>query len=242
MLLKSFTLYDNMEQKGDTILITGGLGQIGYYIYLQLKDKYPIIILDNKSNSKVDPPKDVPFYEMDIHNFDQLKTLPRVDYIIHCAAQVSPEKSVISPIQDAYINILGTLNLLELARKNILKKFIHISSAATYGDPQFLPITEDHPKNPLSPYGLSKLTSERYVQIYSTLYDLDTTIILPFNVYSPLQREDDPYAGVITKFIKRIKEGKSPKIEGNGLQTRDFIHIKDIASSVELALRSPNSK
>ena len=242
MLLKSFTLFDSMEQKGETVLITGGLGQIGYYIYLKLRDKYQILILDNKSNSKVEPPEDVLFFEVDIQNLEQLKNLPRVDHIIHCAAQVSPEKSVSSPIQDANINILGTLNLLELARKNEVKKFIHISSAATYGDPQFLPITEDHPKNPLSPYGLSKLTAEKYVQLYSNLYNLDTTTILPFNVYSPLHKEDDPYAGVIYKFIKRIKEGKPPKIEGDGLQTRDFIHIEDLALSVELTLTTPKSK
>ncbi len=242
MLLKSFTLYDSMEQKGETVLITGGLGQVGYYVYLRLRDKYQIVIIDNKSNPKVDTPEDVLFFEEDIQNLTKIENLPKLDYIIHCAAQISSEKSVLNPIQDANINILGTLNLLELARGCKLKKFIHISSAATYGDPQFTPITEDHPKNPRSPYGVSKLTAEKYVQQYSSLYDLDTTVILPFNIYSPLQNEDDPYAGVIYKFIKRIKEGKSPLIEGDGLQTRDFMHAEDVAIAIELALNSQKSK
>ena len=242
MLLKSFTLYDCMKRKGQVLLLTGGLGQVGYYVYLKLRDKYQILILDNKSSSKVEPPEDVLFFEYDIQNLEMLKTLPKLDYIVHCAAQVSPEKSVKDPIYDANINILGTLNLLEIARQSELKKFIYISSAATYGNPQFLPIIEDHPKEPLSPYGVSKLVAEKYVQLYSTLYDLNTTIIRPFNIYGPLQKEDDPYAGVIFKFIKRIREGKSPKIEGDGLQTRDFIHVEDIALATELVLKSQKSE
>lgn len=231
-----------MAQNKKNILITGGLGQIGYHVYLRLRRKYKICILDNKSSAKVDPPEDVFFIEGDIQDYKILESLPNIKYIIHCAAQISPEKSVQNPIYDAEVNIIGTLNLLEYARKNHVTKFIHISSAATYGDPQFLPITENHPKEPLSPYGLSKLTAENYALLYSELFDLDTTVLLPFNVYSLLQKENDPYAGVIYKFIKRIKEGNPPVIEGDGLQTRDFIHVEDVVVAIELALTQSKAK
>ena len=227
-----------MSNNDEIVLITGGLGQIGYYTYLQLKDKYKICILDNMLDSKVNPPPDVVFIKGDIRNQEIYSLLPKIDFVIHCAAQISISKSTANPILDAETNILGTLNLLEHSRKNEVKRFVFISSAATYGNPRFLPITEEHPRNPLSPYGLSKLVSEKYVGLYSELYDLNTITILPFNIYSPLQKEDDPYAGVIFKFIKAIKNNQSPIIEGDGNQTRDFVHIKDTTSAIELALEN----
>jgi UDP-glucose 4-epimerase len=226
-----------MNKGKERVLITGGLGQIGFYSYLQLKEDYQICILDNMSNAKVSPPEDALFIEGDIINEEIYGSLPKIDYVIHCAAQISPEKSVEKPIFDANINILGTLQLLEYARKKDIKKFLLLSSAATYGDPQFLPITENHPKNPISPYGISKLVSEKYTLLYADLYNLDTCVLLPFNVYSDLQKEDDPYAGVIFKFIKAIKNDKSPIIQGDGNQTRDFIHVKDVTRAIEIALK-----
>ncbi|MHA2309122.1 MAG: NAD-dependent epimerase/dehydratase family protein, partial [Candidatus Heimdallarchaeaceae archaeon] len=227
-----------MSEKKETVLITGGLGQIGYYAYLQLKEKYKICILDNMLDSKVNPPADVTFIKGDIRDQETYSLLPKIDNIIHCAAQISISKSTANPILDAETNILGTLNLLEFSRKKRVDRFVFISSAATYGNPQFLPITEDHPRNPLSPYGMSKLVAEKYVGLYSDLFDLNTINLVPFNIYSPLQKEDDPYAGVIFKFIKAIKNNKSPIIEGDGNQTRDFVHIKDITTAIELALKN----
>ncbi|MHA2358137.1 MAG: NAD-dependent epimerase/dehydratase family protein [Candidatus Heimdallarchaeaceae archaeon] len=225
-----------MNNGKESILITGGLGQIGFYSYLQLREKYQISILDNMLNAKVSPPEDILFIKGDIKDKEIYDSLPEIDYIIHCAAQISPEKSVEKPIFDAKINILGTLQLLEYARKKDISKFLLLSSAATYGNPQFLPITETHPRNPISPYGISKLVSEKYTLLYADLYNLDTIVLLPFNVYSDLQKENDPYAGVIYKFIKSIKNNKAPVIQGDGHQTRDFIHVKDVARAIEIAL------
>jgi len=226
-----------MQSGKERVLITGGLGQIGYYSYLQLEKNYQICILDNMSNAKVSPPEDTLFIKGDIKDKEIYSSLPEIDYIIHCAAQISPEKSVEKPICDANVNILGTLQLLEYARKKDINKFLLLSSAATYGNPQFLPITEKHPRNPLSPYGISKLVAEKYTLLYADLYNLDTTVLLPFNVYSDLQNEDDPYAGVIFKFIKAIKNNEPPVIQGDGNQTRDFIHVKDVTRAIELALK-----
>ncbi len=241
MLLKSFSIRLCMTKHAETVLITGGLGQVGYYTYLHLKNQYKICIIDNLSSSKVEVPDDVIFIENDIQNKESYENLPKIDYIVHAAAQISVNQSVSNPIFDAENNILGTLQLLEYAKEVKVKRFIHISSAATFGEPAFLPITEDHPRNPKSPYGLSKLVSEKYVRLYSQLYNLDTVVLIPFNIYSPLQNADDPYAGVIFKFIEAIKIGAQYKIYGDGNQTRDFIHVKDVARAIDLSLKSESA-
>jgi len=238
MLLKSFSIRVCMPKHTETVLITGGLGQVGYYTYLQLKKHYNIFILDNLSNSKVEVPEDVTFIKNDIQNKASYENLPKIDFIVHTAAQININQSVSNPIFDAENNILGTIQLLEYAKEVKVKRFIHISSAATYGEPEFLPITEDHPRNPKSPYGLSKLVSEKYVRLYSKLYNLETVVLIPFNIYSPLQNADDPYAGVIFKFIEAIKKGMQYTIYGDGKQTRDFIHVKDVARAIDLSLKS----
>lgn len=225
-----------MSSERKTILITGGLGQIGYYLYEELKSQYNLCILDNKSSSKFEPPEDVIFIEGDIIDRAVFSQLPEIDFVIHLAAQISIEKSTQSPLFDAEINVMGTLNVLEHALKQKVQKFVYISSAATFGHPEFLPITEDHPRNPLSPYGLSKSVAEKYVKLFSELYDLNTAIVIPFNLYSPIQAEDDPYAGVIYKFIKQVKHGKPPVIQGKGDQSRDFVHVKDAAKAIKLVL------
>ncbi|MCE7739868.1 MAG: NAD-dependent epimerase/dehydratase family protein [Candidatus Heimdallarchaeota archaeon] len=225
-----------MSSKRKTILITGGLGQIGYYLYEELKSHYNLCILDNKSTSKFEPPEDVIFIEGDIIDNEVFPKLPDLDYVIHLAAQISIEKSTQSPLFDAEINIMGTLNALEYALKQNIQKFVYISSAAIFGHPEFLPITEDHPRNPLSPYGLSKSVAEKYVKLFSELYNLNTAIVIPFNLYSPIIAEDDPYAGVIYKFIKQVKHGKPPVIQGKGDQSRDFVHVKDAAKAIKLVL------
>ncbi|MHA1199696.1 MAG: NAD-dependent epimerase/dehydratase family protein [Candidatus Heimdallarchaeaceae archaeon] len=225
-----------MTSKEQTVLITGGLGQIGYFLYQILRDNYKICILDNETEAKYKPPTEVDYYKGDIRDDAVYDLLPATDYIIHCAAQISITKSVADPISDAEVNILGTLKLLEFARSNEIKKFVYLSSAATIGSPHFLPITEEHPRNPISPYGFSKYTAERYVLLYSDLYDLNSVVILPFNLYSTLQKENDPYAGVIYKFISAVLRDLPPTIEGDGKQTRDFIHAEDVVTAIKLVL------
>ncbi len=154
------------------------------------------------------------------------------EIIIHTAAQVSVVNSIENPAYDAESNILGTLTLLNAARKGNLKRFIYFSSAAVYGNPKYLPIDENHPTDPLSPYGLSKLTGEKYAMMFYSLYRLPVVCLRPFNIYSLRQNPGSPYSGVITKFIERAKAGKTPKIFGDGNQTRDFVSVHDVVCAV----------
>ncbi len=214
------------------ILITGGLGKIGSYLCEALSRKFEIIILDNFSNiSKVIPY--IHTIKGDIRDFKIVNDITNdVDIIIHTAAQTSVNRSIENPIYDIDNNINGTLNLLEASRKSDIERFIYISSAAVYGIPIYLPIDENHPTNPISPYGLSKLTAERYSILYNKLYELPVTVVRPFNIFGPFLNENDSYSGVITKFINRIKNNQNPIIFGDGNQTRDFIYINDIINAI----------
>ena len=219
------------------ILITGGLGQVGSYLTEKLSKggHNRVTVLDNFSSNIKDfvAPQNVTVVEGDIRDKELVdKLVSKSDVIIHTAAQVSVVNSIESPIYDAEINVSGTLNLLDAARKCDIKRFIYISSAAVYGEPVYLPIDEKHPTNPMSPYGLSKLTGERYTILFNFLYDLPVVCLRLFNIYSPRQNPNSPYSGVITKFIERAKAGKSPIIFGDGNQTRDFVSVHDVIDVV----------
>lgn len=219
------------------ILITGGLGQVGSYLTEELSkgEHNRVTVLDNFSSNIKDfvVPQDVTVVEGDILDKELVdKLVSESDVIIHTAAQVSVVNSIENPINDAEINIFGTLNLLNAARKCNIRRFIYISSAAVYGNPQYLPIDEKHPTNPMSPYGLSKLTGERYAMQFHSLYRLPVVCLRPFNIYSPRQNPNSPYSGVITKFIECAKAGKPPIIFGDGNQTRDFVSVHDVIDVV----------
>jgi UDP-glucose 4-epimerase len=223
------------------ILITGSLGQLGSYICENfLDDDINIIGLDNGTNKCSSVPERVENITTmgDIRDGKNVyEILEGIDAIIHCAAQISVEKSIIDPKNDADNNIIGTLNLLQASVKTkSVKRFVYISTAATYGNPIKLPIIETHPQIPLSGYGLSKLTAERYVSMFWRIHKLPIVVIRPFNIYSKRADLKSQYSGVITKFIDSIKENKPPKIEGDGNQTRDFIHVKDVVKMIHLVL------
>lgn len=223
------------------ILITGGLGRIGSRLCDSLSQLHDIIILDNFSNtSNIVDCADIIKGDIRDHKIVD-NTIKKVDVIIHMAAQVSVDKSIDNPIYDADNNINGTLNLLEAARKSDIKKFVYISSAAVYGKPIYLPVDEKHPTNPMSPYGLSKLTGERYSMMYHDLYNLPVTSLRFFNVFGLTNSTDDSYSGVIKKFIDRVKNGKNPIIYGDGNQTRDFIYIDDIVNVISRAIENKDS-
>jgi len=225
------------------ILITGGLGQIGSYLTEELSkdDNYNITIIDNFSSSvkNMKVPEAVEVIQEDIRDQETVnKLVSKSDVIIHAAAQTSVERSVNDPVFDAENNILGTLNLLNAAKRCENSRFIYFSSAAAYGNPQYLPIDEEHPTNPLSPYGLSKLTGEKYCTMFNELYDLPAVCIRPFNIYSSRQDPNNPYSGVISKFIERVRNNESPMIFGDGSQTRDFVSVYDVVDFVSLTLES----
>lgn len=210
------------------ILVTGSSGQLGSYIIESIPDSIGLDIKPSRYTKIVFDLRKDP--EEILKNYE-------ISEIIHSAAQVSVVKSVESPIFDAHSNIMATLNLLEFARKYDLRQFIYISSAAVYGEPRYLPIDEEHPTEPKSPYGLSKLTGERYSLLYSSLYGLKVTSIRPFNIFSARQSPSSPYSGVITTFVNRAKKGLPLIIYGDGEQTRDFVNVYDVIQLIKLVMK-----
>jgi UDP-glucose 4-epimerase len=225
------------------ILLTGGLGQVGSYICEDLVSKGHIVtILDNLSSKSNPYPPEANFVKGDIRDASIVSILMQnADAVIHCAAQIYVSRSIEDPLFDAQNNVIGTLNLLNAARKADIKRFIYFSSAATYGDPVRLPVDESHPQEPLSPYGASKLSGEKYTLMFHRAYGLPSTVIRPFNIYSPRQDPSNPYSGVISKFMDNVSKGKPPVIFGDGSATRDFVSVHDVVGMVMLMLEKPDA-
>lgn len=233
------------------ILITGGLGQVGSYLVDKLCNTTEVTVLDNySSTTRESVPDNVTVVHDDIMSKRAREMVTQNDVVIHTAAQISVSRSMDDPLFDLNNNVFGTLNLLEAARNSSvnqgqnskLKKFIYFSSAAVYGNPEYLPIDEAHPQNPLSPYGASKLSGEKYCTMYHKAFGVPTVCIRPFNIYSPRQDPSNPYSGVISKFIERVKNNQSPIIFGDGTQTRDFVSVHDIVDMVLLAIDNKNTE
>jgi UDP-glucose 4-epimerase len=162
------------------------------------------------------------------------------DFVVHFAAQTSVPLSVKDPDVTSEINIKGTSNLLQSSVKAGIKKFVFISSCAVYGEPNYLPVNEKHPTNPISPYAQSKLTSENQCLSLNKQGLLKTTVMRFFNVYGPRPGLND-YSGVIIKYIDNIKRKAPLTVYGDGAQTRDFVYVEDAADSVLQTLENPNS-
>lgn len=209
------------------ILITGSSGQVGSYLVESIQESVGLDIRESGWTEII--------WDIRKDPSDILKKY-EIDRIIHAAAQVSVVRSVENPKFDAENNVLGTLNLLEFARKRDVEQFIYISSAAIYGEPKYLPIDERHPTEPKSPYGLSKLTGERYALLYGELYGIKVASIRPFNIFSPRQDPNSPYSGVISIFVERAKRGLPLIIYGDGEQTRDFVNVHDVVKLVKMVL------
>lgn len=217
------------------IVVTGGSGFVGSHLCNLLSDNgHSVRIIDIAP-----PPLGVhaEFVRASILDLPRLQRLVAgADAIVHLAAIVDVNASMSDPFSDFQVNLAGTINVLEAARHSGVEKVAYASSAAVYGNPQSIPIDESHPTAPLSPYGLSKLTSERYVLLYNSLYGMKNTALRLFNVFGRGQSAFSPYSGVITKFADAIAEGKQPIIYGNGEQTRDFVHVDDVAAAFSMAL------
>ncbi|MCD6458963.1 MAG: epimerase [Thermoprotei archaeon] len=219
------------------ILVTGAAGFIGSHITLEFfKRGYEVIAIDNFSRSnfynfKFVREQGIEIIKGDIRDAVFLEKLPRVDWIIHAAALINVEESVEKPSLYYDINVRGTIILFKKFYEKGTRNFLYISSAAVYGEPKYLPVDEKHPVDPISPYGASKASAEFFIKsFYHSLSDFNYVIVRPFNVYGPGQSGE--YAGVIARFIERILQGKSPIIFGDGLQTRDFIHVDDVARAI----------
>lgn len=225
------------------ILVTGGAGFIGSNAADRfIREGHQVIVVDNLITGKLKNlnPK-AKFYKIDIRNREGLESIfkeNKIDIINHHAAQMDVRKSVDDPIYDADVNILGSLNLLQLAVKHKIKKFIFASTGgAVYGEQDYFPADEKHPQNPLSPYGISKLALEKYLYFYKMTYNLNHTILRYANVYGPRQ---DPHgeAGVVAIFAKKILKGEPPIINGDGGQTRDYTFVEDVVEANVLSVKN----
>jgi len=211
------------------VVVTGGAGFIGSHLAAHLAERgFRIVAVDNLERaSAVKRLEDacVPLVVGDIRHVD----LPLADVVVHAAAYINVEESWERPYDYMWNNAAATARVAKQCAETGAR-LIYISSAAVYGEPQRLPIDENHPTRPLSPYGLSKLAGEQIAQMLAP----EVAVLRLFNVYGPGQT--GPYAGVITKFIERAKKGLPPVIFGDGTQTRDFIHVADVARFVEVVL------
>lgn len=222
------------------ILVTGGAGFIGSHVVdAFIAEGHDVVVVDNLSTGKernLNPRARL--YKIDLrdpHLIDVFNT-ERPELVDHHAAQADVRKSVADPLYDADVNIHGTLNLLECARKTGVRKVIYISSGgAVYGEPVYLPCDEEHPVIPLCPYGVTKHTIEHYLYLYKFIYGMDYTILRYANVYGPRQ-DPEGEAGVVAIFIGRMLKGKPVAIFGSGEQQRDFVFVGDCARANVLAL------
>lgn len=227
-------------------LVTGGAGFIGSNLIEKLLQKgEKVKALDNFSTGKKENIKDFlkdpnfQFFKIDLRNKRELrKAFAGVDFIFHLAALSSVIDSIFDPQSTFENNVIGTLNLLNVARKYKIKKIVFASSAAVYG-PGSNSQREDIIPNPISPYALSKLIGEKLCQLFSRIYNIPTICLRYFNVFGPWQDPNSEYAAVIPKFITAYLKNKSPIIFGDGEQVRDFTFIEDV---VEASLKAANSK
>jgi UDP-glucose 4-epimerase len=226
-------------------LVTGGAGFIGSHLVATLLEKgHSVRVLDNLSTGKLDNLSDyindIEFIEGDICDEATVRVAVRdVDSILHEAALVSVAISVREPLRTEEINVLATIKLLLAARDAGVRRFVYATSAAVYGSSPELPKRETMLPYPNSPYGFSKLAMEHYARLFTELYSLETVGLRYFNVLGPRQDPSSEYSGVIAKFATTMLRGASPTIYGDGLQTRDFIHVRNVVQANLLAASAP---
>ncbi len=226
-------------------LVTGGAGFIGSHLVENLLHMgHSVKVIDNfysGKQSNIAPFKnDIELLEIDIRDFDKVvQAVKGSEIILHHAALASVPASVADPITANDVNITGTLNVLESAKRNNVKRVVFAASSAAYGDDPESPKREDMRPQPLSPYAVGKLAGEYYCKMFAELYDVETVAYRYFNVFGARQDPNSQYAAVIPKFITAMIAGEQPVIFGDGLQTRDFVHVKNVVEANILAATMP---
>lgn len=220
-------------------LVTGGAGFIGSNVArLLAEDGYDVVVLDNLTTGyreNLERLKHVRLVEADVRDAGAMdQVVNGAEVIFHLAASVGNTRSIENPLTDSDINVLGTLRVLEAARRARVRKVVCSSSAAIFGELKHLPIREDHPCEPDTPYGVSKLAQEKHCLAYAKLYELEAVCLRYFNVYGLNQRYD-AYGNVIPIFVHRLLHGETITIYDDGEQTRDFVNVRDVARANILA-------
>ena len=224
------------------VLVTGGAGFIGSHsVDLLLATGARVRVLDNFSSGRrenLGSHTQLEIVTGDIRDLGAVSiAMTGITHVLHLAANVSVVTSVEQPLASATVNLMGFLNVLDAARKQGVQRMVYASSAAVYGVPVKLPVDELMLVAPISPYGLEKYINDQYAGLYRDLYGVSAMGLRYFNVYGPRQDPGSPYSGVISIFERRLRDGKSLTIYGDGHQTRDFIYVGDVARANIAALR-----
>jgi UDP-glucose 4-epimerase len=224
------------------VLVTGGAGFIGSNVADRLAEEgHQLVVLDDLSSGRRDQvPAAANFYQMELDSrwLDRVIEREKPDAVCHLAAQISVRRSVEDPVFDARVNILASIGLIEACRSHGVQRFVFTSTGgAIYGDADQIPTPETYAAAPVSPYGTSKLCVEHYLQCFRQLYGFSSAALRLANVYGPRQ---DPHgeAGVVAIFSRALLEGRPPTINGDGLQTRDYVYVSDVVEAFVRALRS----
>ncbi|WP_456426061.1 NAD-dependent epimerase/dehydratase family protein [Rhodocaloribacter sp.] len=222
------------------ILVTGGAGFIGSHVADAFRAAgHDVHVMDDFSSGREENvPEGAVVHRMDIRSDEAAAVMARerFDVLCHHAAQMDVRRSVADPAFDAQVNILGFLNLMEAGRENGLEKVLFSSTGgAIYGEPDYTPQDELHPLRPLSPYGITKLCTEKYLFYYHEQYGIDYVALRYANVYGPRQNPHGE-AGVVAIFTERMLQGRQPFINGDGLQTRDYVYVGDVVRANLAAL------
>jgi len=230
-----------MTTKKIKVVVTGGAGFIGSHLVKKLIEAdYDVFVIDNLLAGKEENlhPK-AKFFKLDVRNLEDITPVFKgAKYVFHLAAIPSVQFSIENPRETNEINIGGTLNVLTAAKDTGVKRIIYSASSSVYGDAKKLPIAENEPAKPKSPYALQKYVGELYCKMFSDLYGIETVCLRYFNVYGKNQPSKGAYASVLAKFLDLKKENKKLTIVGDGNQTRDFTNVSDVADANILAAKS----
>ncbi|PIQ92101.1 MAG: hypothetical protein COV70_01400 [Parcubacteria group bacterium CG11_big_fil_rev_8_21_14_0_20_39_22] len=231
--------------KNKKTVITGGAGFIGSHIAEALIEKgSEVHIIDDLSGGKEENiPKEAIFHNLDISDYDSIAPIFKdAEVVFHAAALPRVQYSIENPRESNHANVTGTVNILTASKEAGVKRVVYSASSSAYGDQDAMPLTEDMPANPKSPYGLQKYIGELYCKVWSDIYDMTTVSLRYFNVYGPRMNQEGAYALAIGKFFKQRSEGKPITITGDGTQTRDFTHVRDVVRANIAAAISENIK
>ena len=221
-------------------VVTGGAGFIGSHLTeALLRDGHRVRVLDNFATGKrANVPPAAELFETDIADFDAMRpAFDGMDGVFHCAALPRVQYSIEHPRESNATNIVGTLHVFEAARQAGVRRVVYSASSAAYGD-QPLPLHEEMKPNPKSPYGLQKYVGEEYGKVYALCHGLETVSLRYFNVYGPRMAEEGAYNTVIAIFLRQRRAGEPLTITGDGTQTRDFTHVRDVVRANMLAMAS----
>ena len=233
-----------MKDPRKNVVVTGGAGFFGSNFGQEIKIfGYNVFIIDTFAGGKKEyVPKGAKLIEADICDQKEInkvfKRIGKIYCVFHLAALPRVQYSIEEPMRSSEVNILGTVNLLKAATLAKARRFVYSASSSAYGDQEIMPLHENMPVNPKSPYGLQKYVGELFMKLWSEVYGLPTVSLRYFNVYGPNFDPEGPYALVVGKFLIQRKSGQPLTITGDGKQTRDFTHIKDVVKANILAMES----